>query len=225
LPFSLSANDSAVQVNKEVKILVHNTGYKKDLHFKKVSHLFQQANIELEFAPIPFARAYKNVLATPNSMVFPIYKTKEREPFFRWVGPISESLKVYLYKLKERSEITADSLETAKSYSVGVVRGYSAQVLLEQHGFKIDQNLSAVAFQKQNVDRFLKQRVDLIVGYENSEGNFMPIYDLTEDKVTKVAKLGDMEPLYMAFNLSTPDHIIKKLSSELDVISWSHLYK
>lgn len=57
---------------------------------------------ELEIAPggiriLPWPRAYKMALSTPNTLIYTILRTQARESDFYWIGPLFPSDQFYLF--------------------------------------------------------------------------------------------------------------------------------
>ncbi len=92
---------------------------------------------------IPWARAYNKTLNQQNAVLTNAVRTDERESLFKWVGPIAPR-SIVIYKLKKRNDIIVNSLEDAKKYTVGTIRGYAAEKTLISQGFTIGINLKPV---------------------------------------------------------------------------------
>ena len=177
--------------------------------------LFEHANIELKLFGLPFARSYRQVLNTPNSMSFPINRTKEREDKFIWVGPITPPLRMHLYHLKSRPELEGKNWEQIKTHLVGVVRDFSSHQLLKQQGFIDGINLYPVTSMKHNVERFLAGRVDYILGYQDADGVFIESHGLKPQVIQMAVFLASTSDMYLAFNKNTSPEIISKLNNSL----------
>jgi len=69
----------------------------------------------------PWARAFKNALRGPKTVLFSTIRTPEREDKFQWVGPFASESDVVI-ALKARQIKITDSTKL-KSYITGAVRG------------------------------------------------------------------------------------------------------
>ena len=86
-----------------------------------VKKIFAGAEVDINKDLIrlyPWARAYAKVLQEKNSAVFMTVRTKQREPLFKWVGPLAPRM-MWLYKLKKRADIQLNALVDAKRYKIG----------------------------------------------------------------------------------------------------------
>lgn len=108
---------------------------------KRVRELMAQAQIDYDIAILPWKRALKSTLEEPNTLIYTILKTPQREHNFEWFCPIARPLKIYLYSLPDNSPSRMQSIEDAKSSLVGVSRGSVAHGILLSKGFKEGHNL------------------------------------------------------------------------------------
>lgn len=176
-----------------------------------VKNIFQEAKLPVSFSHMPFARAMLGIKNTPNAMYFPMGRTKDRINDYKWIGPILEKGRMNLYRLKNRNDIKITSLEDAKNYTVGVVRGYSSQRLLKSYGFENGKNLIAVTNLEQNVKKLMAKRVDLIVAYADSDDQLIEMYGMTNLGTVNVLFLDITTAAYLAFNKEIADEHYQKL--------------
>ena len=55
----------------------------------KVRRIFDLANISYEIKVLPWPRAFNLAKKIPNSFIFSMNRTTEREAFFNWLYPVS----------------------------------------------------------------------------------------------------------------------------------------
>ncbi|MDN3611167.1 ABC transporter substrate-binding protein [Vibrio ostreicida] len=79
-----------------------------------------------------WARGYASALSGPNVVLFSTTKTKEREPKFKWVGPIIDT-KVVVFSAKD---VVIKDASELNNYRIGVVRDDIGEQLLQQQGVK-----------------------------------------------------------------------------------------
>ena len=88
-------------------------------------------NITIEV--MPWAQAYETVLAEPDTALYSMARTTERENVFMWVGPIG-SYENWLYA-KKGSNIRVSSLDEARTVTgIAVVKDEAGQQKLAQLG-------------------------------------------------------------------------------------------
>jgi len=107
---------------------------------------------------LPWSRAYKLLQITPNSMLFSMVRTEQREPLFKWVGPLIR-FDLGLIALKTK-HITIDAIEDVKQYRIGAVRdGAPEQILLKQQ--VKPENIDSVTSAEMNIRKLSSGRIDL----------------------------------------------------------------
>lgn len=155
-------------------------------------------------------------LNNQSTLIYTIVKTPRREKLFKWVRPLAESDKAYIYKLKERDDIVLTSLDDAKRYITGVVQDSMNHQYLIDNGFKMDINLDTVATaQLYNVKKLLAGRITLWVSSEKQFSHAVKDSGAAEDKFEKVMQLFELSP-YMAFSRDTPDALVEKVATAYD---------
>lgn len=83
---------------------------------------------------VPWARGLGHLNAGPNSLLFTMARTAERDPQYQWIGPIVET--TYGFYVKADSKLKITSLEDAKrSGLIGVYRDDVRDQFLTRHGF------------------------------------------------------------------------------------------
>ena len=188
-----------------------------------VEAMRKYAGISEEIVVYPWARAYKVALRSPNTFIFTIARTKEREHLFKWVGEYFKATTA-IYALKSRTDIVINSLEDAKNYITGTPRGDAGAVLLENYGFNGEKHLHYLTSQDQAINLLCLERVDLNV---NNDMGFL--YTLREKnidpkKFKKVFIISQM-PMGMAANKKTPDILVKKMRTALDKVKSDGTYR
>jgi len=88
-------------------------------------------NITIEV--LPWAQAYETMLAEPDTALYSMARTSERENLFMWVGPIG-SYENWLYARKG-SNVRVSSIDEAKTVKcIAVVKDEAGQQKLAQQG-------------------------------------------------------------------------------------------
>jgi len=139
---------------------VRAAGYGREL----VSKVLQDAGLDFSFEPQPFARALKTLDANPNAVLFPMLRTAEREPKYQWIGLMARR-NYFLYRLESRKDIAIQSLDDARRYRIGVLRGDVRTDYLRAQGFTegTDKGLEVVNVAFSLLKMQQAGRIDLIV--------------------------------------------------------------
>jgi polar amino acid transport system substrate-binding protein len=139
---------------------VRAAGYGREL----INKLMQDAGLAYTLEPQPFARALRTLETQPNAVLFPMLRTAERESRYQWIGLMAKR-NYYLYRLDSRKDIVIQSLEDAKQYRVGVLRGDVRTDYLRAQGFleRPEKGLEVVNVAFSLLKMQQAGRIDLIV--------------------------------------------------------------
>ena len=186
---------------------------------KMVRAVFKKAKLDYQIYLYPWARSYETALRKKNTMIYSILKTPEREALFKWVCPISQQVKLYLYKLKKRQDVQINAFEQAKQYTIGVTRNDFPHIRLKQLGFE-DHHLFLSPDDKSNIKMLLNSRIDFVVESADTIKLVLKQSNHSMDDVFPVMQLavGQKNANCMAFNLQTDDKIVNKVRAALKVL-------
>lgn len=96
----------------------------------------EMAKILGEAAPfkfLPWPRAQREALNTPNVGIIPLSRTPDRESLYHWVGPIVLDSEVLMARTGGKA--ATQTLDEAKDWIVGVLRATPGETLLKDAGF------------------------------------------------------------------------------------------
>ena len=111
---------------------------------------------------LPWARGLKMLNEEPNTVLFTMARTAERNDLYQWVGPVSEEI-MGLYA-KADSPLRIKSLDDAKKVrAIGVYRNDIRDQYLTNKGFT---NLYRVIEAAQNYKMLMLGRIDLLASSE-----------------------------------------------------------
>ena len=166
---------------------------------------------------LPWSRAYKLLQITPNSMLFSMVRTEQREPLFKWVGPLIQ-FNLGLIALKQKN-ITIGSLEEANRYRIGAVRdGAPEQILLKKRVER--ENIDSVTSAEMNIRKLYSGRIDLFAYSIEPAYFIIRKLGLDPDDFEDVFVFYRKE-LYIAFNRNIDDRIIAEFQDALVQIQTS----
>ena len=148
----------------------------------------------------PWARAYDLALKEPNVLIFLIARTPAREQQFHWAGEIMK-IQYHLYRLKSKP-LDISSLESAKAYTIGVMRDDVRQQYLRSKGFE---RLVVSAQSLDNFQKLLRGQVDLVPLTTDDSISLCQQTGTDCADLVRVFTLDEASTgLYMAYNLQTP---------------------
>jgi len=187
------------QIEEEGKPL---TGFAIEL----VESMKKIAKISSPIKTYPWARAYMMAQREPNTFIFTIARTKDREHLFHWIGNYYTGTDAF-FALASRHDIVLNSIEDAKRYITAVPRGDSAAVRLENLGFN-EEHLNYVIKQKQSIQMLHMGRVDL--NSNNGLGFYTEIKNLglRPNDFKKVFVISETN-FGIAASLTTSEHLVQ----------------
>ncbi|WP_319583298.1 transporter substrate-binding domain-containing protein [uncultured Pseudodesulfovibrio sp.] len=160
----------------------------------------------------PWPRAYDMGHVDPRTVLFSMYRTKSRDPDFKWVGPIVRG-KTEVFTLRSR-HLGARSLGDLQGWRLTAVRDVASANILRDAGLPYTGSRSPdTAIKMLTRDRVDAVAMDAMQFHHfaarlgRPSGEFKPILTLCTD------------PLYYAFSLDTPDALIRRFQKALDAVT------
>lgn len=117
-------------------MLDHKTGTISGVSTEKVQELMRRAGQNYTITGFPWSRAYQMGLKIPNTCVFSTTRTPEREPLFKWVGPLVKNRWVVFARKNDVRKPKV--LEDLRPFELGVYRNDAVGEYLQNHGFKVE---------------------------------------------------------------------------------------
>lgn len=183
-----------------------------------VTTIMERAGFPLDvatFRSISWARAVEDTETTPNTMLFGVARTPQREHRFKWVGPIA-SLNLGLVGTKSR-RIVISSPEDIKMYQIGAIRNSGpVHIMQSQYGVS-DSQLTLLATDEQQFKMLKANRVDLIAQADTAAPSWIEKVGMDQSEFEMVYVLKHLK-LFIAFNKEMDDAEIAKIQAELDLM-------
>lgn len=192
-----------------------------------VRTVFSELNLEMEIQVLPWARAYQKAQTAPNTLIYTIGKTPERETLFQWVGVIAPS-KSYLFALKNRDDIELNLLNDAKRFRVGAVRRSIRSQYLLKEGFTMGENLEINTSYKANFLMLYNNRIDLWAMNEFTA--YFIVKQAGYNPQSLLKKAFFLKPLseteyHMAFSPQTPTTLVQQFREALAKVKTQAFYQ
>lgn len=167
-----------------------------------------------EIDVLPWARGYRTVQKKSETMLFSMTRTEERDPLFKWVGPIADT-RIALVARKDANVEIGSEAEIA-DYRIAVVRDDIGEQLLREVGVG-DSSLDISVDPESAMKKLKAGRVDLWAYEENVAkwlinqsgddfANYEAVHVLSESQ------------LYYAFHKDTPKSVIEGFRDALDSV-------
>lgn len=133
-------------------------GVNVDIAHAMASRLPFETSVE----QLPWARAFNETLTKSNTVLLSLLRTSKREDQFQWLGMVHQ-VKASLVGLVQEQRLSVDSLERARQFRVGTIRGYGSADYLLEKGFVEGRNLILVSNTTRLWQMLYEGRVDLVV--------------------------------------------------------------
>jgi polar amino acid transport system substrate-binding protein len=159
---------------------------------------------------VPWARGYLELQTAPNVVLFSTARTGERNPMFKWVGPIDE--RRYVLYARADSTIQLQSLDDARKLGgIGVYKDDVRDLWLTGKGFR---NLDRTIDNVNNVKKLMSGRIDAF------PYSTVGIEELANSAGYKAADMKEVLPLfnvqlYIAMSKGIPDTTVRAWSDAL----------
>ncbi|GHE91999.1 substrate-binding periplasmic protein [Thalassotalea profundi] len=174
---------------------------------------------------MPFAHSYDAALNQKNTLIFSLMKTTKRSKYFQWIGHIYKS-KAFLIGLRSRTDINIHSLEEAKSFVVGTIRGYHSEEYLKNAGFSTPQNLHLSVNYKHMWGMLFGRHIDFILTNFVAIDREMKSIGFDKEEIKPIVELYDFPgDLFIATGLTTSDKVVSELSDALHKIKDDGTYQ
>ncbi len=173
-----------------------------------VREMFKRAGINYSLTlRFPWERIYKLALEQPGYGVFVTARLPDREPLFKWVGPIGPDDWILL--ARDDSKIALQSLEQARKYRIGAYKGDAIAETLAKQGLKPQ----VVLKDQDNARKLVGGQIDLW-----ATGDPAGRYLARQEGVTglKTVLRFHSAQLYLALNKEVPDETVARLQAALD---------
>ncbi|WPO45469.1 ABC transporter substrate-binding protein [Pseudomonas sp. S1Bt23] len=173
-----------------------------------VREMFKRAGINYSLTlRFPWERIYKLALEQPGYGVFVMARLPDREPLFKWVGPIGPDDWIML--ARGDSKIALQSLEQARKYRIGAYKGDAIAETLAKQGLKP----LVVLRDQDNARKLVGGQIDLW-----ATGDPAGRYLARQEGVTglKTVLRFHSAQLYLALNKEVSDETVARLQAALD---------
>lgn len=185
------------------------------LSVETLKRMWQEMHIaEQKIHLVPWARGYRNTLNNPNSMLFTMARTPERENLFKWVGPLYHAEHVLLARADFKESIS--DIHQAFKYTIAAIKNDVSEITLLEQNFPED-NIARITQLRQAILMLENRRIDLMIISRSSIQSLIDEHGLSIKNfkiIYSVNKVGN----YYAFNKSTPNSLITQYQQVFDSI-------
>ncbi|MBL0667653.1 substrate-binding periplasmic protein [Aeromonas jandaei] len=170
---------------------------------------------------MPWARGWYLLTQQPEAVLFTTAHTKERDPHFLWVCPISYSRVALLGRKKDAPKVTGKA-DLAK-LQIGVMQADVGEQLLLNRGVS-PLNLMSVERMDQVVRQLIMARTDLVAGNEVMLFHQLKELGFKPDDFVTVAVLEEQDNCF-AFNPQADKNEVARIQQALDKVRQGDEFK
>ncbi|MFT7776283.1 substrate-binding periplasmic protein [Roseateles sp.] len=175
------------------------------------------AGIGIELQVLPWLRAVQAAEASPNSVLFSLTRTPEREAQFQWVGPIAQR-RILLYKLASRTDLSLAQLGDLGSARIGVVRDSAADRQLQASGLKPGLHLEHGLDDATNVRKLLAGRMEYVALLDWAASWNLRQLQLPYGTLQPVLEQDASRTYWYGLHPATDPTLVRRLQAALDAV-------
>lgn len=184
-----------------------------------LQRLQEKAKVSIPIRLFPWVRAYRMAQSRPNTMIYTLARNPEREGLFIWIGPIAPR-DSYLFRLSNRNDIQAKTLQEAAKYVTGVVRADVSERELVKQGWVVGKNLD---ISNDDASLFRKLKVGLVDLLPSSElaAQYRARQMHFDHDLVKVLSLVKQGGFYIGVNKNSDPAVVVRLQKAMDELKQS----
>lgn len=186
----------------------------------EVQKLFEIVSPTSAIEVMPWARTYKLALERPNTVIFSLVRTPEREDKFIWIGKVAQ-VTTEIIALKSSDLEPVKTLSELKNTRIGVKRQDAISTFLSEKGFEYGKELVEIVYTVSTMRMLENRRVEAIPAnrqiieyYCQKAGcvlsDFKTIYVIKELS----------EEFYLAVSLGTDKSFVEQLKAEFSQLDF-----
>lgn len=180
----------------------------------EVQQLINKVLPENKIEVLPWARAFQIASERPNTIIFSLVRTPDREDKFIWIGKVAH-VPMELITLKSSKLQPISKLSELKDIQIGVKRLDAVTIWLANQGLQFDKELVEIVNTLTTMQMLEKGRIDVIPSTQQviefyckktgcKMSDFKTIYTLKALS----------EDFYLAVSLGTDENLVKQLRAE-----------
>lgn len=184
----------------------------------EIQQLINKVLPESKIEVLPWARAFQIATERPNTIIFSLVRTPERENNFIWIGKVAH-VPMELISLKTNDLQPISNVSELKDIQIGVKRLDAVTIWLASQGLQFDKELVEIVNTFTTMQMLEKGRIDVIPSTQQviefyckkngcKTSDFKTIYTLKTLS----------EDFYLAVILGTDENLVKQLRDEFPLL-------
>ena len=168
---------------------------------------------------VPWARGYKLLQDSPNTVLFTLIRNPEREKMFALLGPVARG-NISLFVLQKSAKSFSNLTEIKNNATIAATRGTAFQTTLLQQGFH---NVVDVLNTEMGLRLLLSGRVDILCDDSLTIADLLKNLQISGAHLKTAAVLQDYN-LYLGFSPGTDVNSILQWKKSLEKIKHNGRY-
>ena len=208
-------SSTALQIFTEVRdgseIVIDEDGHAwvDNTMSRLIEIILNETNLEYSVAVVPWSRMLSNLQSRPNTLAYPVMRVPEREQLFLW-GGIVRTIDAYLFGLRSRSEDLPHTLEQARDFRIGSMRGDAFHNYFSALGYS---NLIFIGNNTPWLSMLERNRIDLVPFALRGIEQFLVQHEAAPDMLEPLIRLDELSyPLYFVMNLDSDPELVEEIT-------------
>jgi polar amino acid transport system substrate-binding protein len=174
-----------------------------------VEAVMEESGLAYQVTVVPWSRMLNTLTTEPNSLAYPLIKLPAREDDFRWVGFI-RPIDSYLFGLRGREQELPTTLEAARNYRIGSMRGDAFHNYFSALEFP---NLVIFGNNTPWLSMLERSRIDLMPFALSGIDSILQRNNRPADTLIPAVKLDALSfPLYFVMNLNSDPELVEVIT-------------
>jgi polar amino acid transport system substrate-binding protein len=175
-----------------------------------VREILERSGVAYSIDVLPWKRAYTQALDRQDGCVYSTTRTPEREPLFKWIGPIGEADWVLMARADRK--LNLQTLDDARPYRIGTYNGDARDVYLRERGFHVDPAPNDLT----NPRKLMLGRIDLWAASTRRSGSTLERLGYA-GKIVPVLVFNRIH-IYLACNRAVPDELVTRMNGAVEAM-------
>jgi len=186
----------------------------------RVKNALDLAGVSYQIHLYPWTRSFKLASRNKNTLIYSIFRTKEREDNFQWICPITKPIEHQLFKLAARTDIHINQFDDLKQYVLGLLRDTYPHQYFTQEGLKENVHLDIMVEEDLNLKRLITGRIDLLADEEAPLLLRLEKLGYDSNLIERVYTIqsDDAPENCMAFSITTPRLLVEKVRKAMQQV-------
>jgi polar amino acid transport system substrate-binding protein len=173
----------------------------------------RRAGLTVGIQVLPWPRAVILAAQDAHSVLYTLTRTAEREQQYRWVGPIARR-RIVLYRLADRSDVKAASLDDLHRLRIGVARESATARQLAQQGY--GPSLEVAMNDDATMRMLIARHVDAIAMLDFAAAWHSAQQGSGFKALQPLITLDDSHEYYFGLHKDAPEELVAALQHALD---------